>query len=190
MKTSVWCAFCFLCESLFVPATQAEEIALASGFDYPVGGSKAEGFYVRHAFRVGLRTAEIWEGIHGGDTDLGEPVYSIAEGTVVMSHGPGGRWGGVVIVRHRYRDHDGQIRFVDSLYAHVRNRTVRVGDRVARGQKIAEIGKGENDRLAAHLRFEIRKDLSIGLNSSAYPKDLDHYHCPRTFIKERRSVGP
>lgn len=101
-----------------ISPTLAKEIPLALGFDYPVGGVNGKEFYVSSGFQFGRRTAEIWEGIGGGDTDLGEPVYSIGEGVVVMSQDCGGKWGGVVIVRHRFKDHDGKMKFVDSLYAH------------------------------------------------------------------------
>lgn len=79
--------------------------------------------------------------------DAGAPVLASAPGKVVYS-GSGLRgYGKLVIVKHD--------RNYLSVYAHNRELLVKEGERVAMGQKIAEVGRTESDRVALH--FEIRK---------------------------------
>ena len=40
----------------------------------------------------------------------------------------------------------------------------------------------------AHLHYEIRKNLFIGINRSRFAKDLVNYHVPRKFIAQRRKL--
>lgn len=77
----------------------------------------------------------------------GQPVKSAADGTVVYS-GDGLRgYGQLIIVKHNET-------FL-SAYAHNRKLLVKEGDRVRRGQPIAEMGATGTDRVKLH--FEIRK---------------------------------
>lgn len=77
----------------------------------------------------------------------GQPVLSAADGRVVYS-GDGLRgYGQLIIVKHNET-------FL-SAYAHNRKLLVREGDRVRRGQPIAEMGSTGTDRVKLH--FEIRK---------------------------------
>jgi hypothetical protein len=41
----------------------------------------------------------------------------------------------------------------------------------------------------AHLHFEIRKNLHIGINRSAYPRDLMNYYRPNEFIASHRRLS-
>jgi len=97
-------------------------------------------------------------------------------------------WGNVVIIRHAYRENNGQINFVDSLYGHLKVRSVREGQEIARGQLVGTIGRGPYRMYAAHLHFEIRKDLRVGMRRDLYPKTYTTYHSPRTFLKTRRRL--
>jgi lipoprotein NlpD len=70
-----------------------------------------------------------------------------ATGKVVYS-GSGLRgYGKLIIIKHS----DTYL----SVYAHNRQLLVKEGERVARGQKIAEMGDSDSDRIALH--FEIRR---------------------------------
>ena len=40
----------------------------------------------------------------------------------------------------------------------------------------------------AHLHFEIRKNLSIGINRSAFKRDFTNYYRPSEFIAARRKL--
>ncbi len=77
----------------------------------------------------------------------GAPVLASAPGKVVYS-GSGLRgYGKLVIVKHD--------RNYLSVYAHNRELLVKEGERVDKGQQIAEVGNSGSDRVALH--FEIRK---------------------------------
>ena len=78
---------------------------------------------------------------------LGDPVVAAAPGRVIYT-GSGIRGlGKLIVIRH---DNNFQ-----SVYAHNREITVKEGDTVARGQKIAELG--DTDAESPKLHFEIRK---------------------------------
>ncbi|MCI8650160.1 MAG: peptidoglycan DD-metalloendopeptidase family protein [Anaerotruncus sp.] len=74
------------------------------------------------------------------------PVYAAAEGTVTLS-GWYGEYGNCVILRHA----DGS----ETLYAHNSKLTVRNGQKVLQGEKIAEVGTTGNST-GNHLHMELR----------------------------------
>ncbi|VVD81795.1 peptidase [Pandoraea horticolens] len=78
----------------------------------------------------------------------GDPVYAAGAGKVVYS-GAGLRgYGNLVIIKH-------DATFL-TAYAHNRTLLVKEGDSVTRGQKIAEMGNSDADRVMLH--FEVRRD--------------------------------
>ena len=87
-----------------------------------------------------------------------------------------------------YRESNGQIAFIDSLYGHLKVRSVRLGQQVTRGQVIGTMGRGPRNMYSAHLHFEIRKDLRVGMHRSLYPRDFQTYHSPRHFMDQRRQL--
>jgi len=161
---------------------------LADGFDIPTGKPDGYGYYVYRGFSPYGHLGEDWNGNGGGNTDEGDPVYSTAHGVVVFSEDYRKGWGNVIIIRHAYRETNGQIAFVDSLYGHLKVRSVRVGEQVTRGQLVGTIGCGPYRMYAAHLHFEIRKDLRVGMRRDLYPKTYTTYHSPRSFIAARRKL--
>ena len=161
---------------------------LADGFDIPVGKPDGYGYYVYRGFSPYGHLGEDWNGNGGGNTDEGDPVYSTAHGVVIFSEDFRKGWGNVIIIRHAYRETNGQIAFVDSLYGHLKVRSVKVGQQVTRGQLVGTIGCGPYRMYAAHLHFEIRKDLRVGMRRDLYPKTYTTYHSPRTFIAARRKL--
>ncbi|MGY8687330.1 MAG: M23 family metallopeptidase, partial [Verrucomicrobiales bacterium] len=96
-------------------------------------------------------------------------------------------WGNCVIVRHAFRDAEGKIQYVDSQYGHLLKRHVKLHDRVRRGQQIGEMGSNRG-MYAAHLHFEMRKELRLGMNRSAWPRDNSCYYHPTNFIKAHRTL--
>jgi murein DD-endopeptidase MepM/ murein hydrolase activator NlpD len=161
---------------------------LADGFDYPVGKPNGDGYYIFRGFSPNGHLGEDWNGNGGGDTDEGDPVYSIAHGVVVFSEDYKRGWGNVVIIRHAYRENNGQIAFVDSLYGHLKVRSVKLGQQVTRGQVVGTIGCGPYRMYAAHLHFEIRKDLRVGMHREMYPRTYQTYHVPKQFTDARRTL--
>jgi murein DD-endopeptidase MepM/ murein hydrolase activator NlpD len=160
---------------------------IADGFDFPVGKPEAEGYYKARGFRSGGHVGEDWDGVRGGDTDLGDPVYSVGDGIVVFARDVHLGWGNVIIVRHAYRE-NGNVRYVDALYGHLNSMLVGRGQRVARGQRIATMGTAHG-QYDAHLHFEIRKNLEIGMSRSKFQKDFSNYYDPTQFINSHRHLA-
>ena len=78
---------------------------------------------------------------------LGQPIYASAAGKVVYS-GSGLRgYGKLLIIKHN--------KTYLSAYAHNDKLLVKEGDTVKKGQKIAEMGKSDSDRVELH--FEVRR---------------------------------
>ena len=163
---------------------------IADGFDYPVGKPDAVNYRKARGFYPNGHLGEDWNGKGGGDTDLGDPIYSIGHGVVVFSQDYKLGWGNVVIIRHAYREKNGQIAFIDSLYGHLQVRMVRLGQKVARGEQIGTMGKGPRGMYLAHLHFEIRKNLAVGMNRSDFKRDYSVYHSPTHFIEKYRQLRP
>jgi len=179
---------CHVAGVLAVRGQSYSTTKLADGFDYPVGKPDGAGYYIFRGFSPNGHLGEDWNGNGGGDTDGGDPVYSIAHGVVVFSEDFAKGWGNVVIIRHAYRERNGQIAFIDSLYGHLRVRSVSLGQQVSRGQLVGTIGCGPHRMYAAHLHFEIRKDLRVGMRRDLYPRTYETYYTPKQFIDPRRSL--
>ncbi len=171
-----------------ITASVSEVFALpADGFDLPVGKPDGEGYYRARGFRSNGHLGEDWNGRGGGNTDLGDPVYSIGSGVVVFSKDQREGWGNVVIVRHAYRESNGRIDYIDSLYGHLDERHVSLHDTVKRGQQIGTIGTNRG-MYWAHLHFEIRRNLQIGMNRGDFARNTSNYHDPTYFISQRRQL--
>lgn len=94
-----------------------------------------------------------FNGPGGGDSDLGTPVVASAAGTVTRSlyydRASGVGYGNAVEIRHA----DG----IRTFYAHLRDRSVRVGQKVRRGQLVGHLGKSSAKySFSAHLHYEQR----------------------------------
>jgi murein DD-endopeptidase MepM/ murein hydrolase activator NlpD len=166
-------------------------LSLADGFDYPVGKPDGKGYYVARGLRLRapMHFGEDWNGLSGGDTDMGDPIYSIADGVVMFSYDCQGGWGNVILLRHAYRDpQTGQVRFCDSQYAHLLQRNVKVGETVKRGQQIGTLGSNRG-MYAAHLHFEIRHNITIGMIRESVPSTMEHWADPRIFITKYRKLN-
>ena len=160
---------------------------LSDGFDFPVGKPDAQGYYKARGFRSHGHLGEDWDGIGGGDTDLGDPIYSIGDGIVVFSRDCHMGWGNVIIVRHTFRE-NGMVKNVDALYGHLNSMLVHRGQTVARGQKIATMGTAHG-LYDAHLHLEIRKNIEIGMSRAAFARDFNNYYDPSTFIASHRHLS-
>ena len=176
---------CFGAVMVAEPAIDQVRTPLADGFDQPVGKPDAEGYYTSRGF-LSYHPGEDWNGIGGGNTDLGDPVYSIGNGYVVYARDAHMGWGNVVLVRHVFLE-NGQPQTIDSMYAHLDTILVREGQQIPRGLQVGTIGTNHG-MYTAHLHFEIRKNLHIGINRSAYPRDLINYYRPGAFIAQHRKL--
>ena len=165
---------------------QHATVSLADGFDLPVGRGGEKKYYKARGFRENGHLGEDWNGAGGGDTDLGDPVYATARGLVVFAEDYRLGWGNVVIVRHAYME-GGAVCFVDSLYGHLQAISVRNGQPVVRGQTVGTIGNN-GGMYDAHLHFEIRKNLQIGMHRSSFARNFTNYWDPTAFIMARSAL--
>ena len=122
-----------------LPAPAQKEVQAGDGkmiWEWPAQGRLLYGF--------GQGANQKGVGIEGRS---GQPVLAAAPGKVVYS-GSGLRgYGKLIIIKHNAS--------YLSVYAHNSQILVKEGQTVAKGQKIAEIGDTDSDRIALH--FEIRR---------------------------------
>ena len=159
---------------------------IADGFDFPVGKPNADGYYKARGFRPNGHLGEDWNGIKGGDSDLGDPVYAVAHGLVLFARDVHLGWGNVIVIRHIYFE-KGELKTVDSLYGHCDRITVREGQQVLRGQLVGTIGTAHGI-YPAHLHFEIHKNLEMGVTRTGFRHDFTNYYSPTDFINPRRTL--
>lgn len=121
-----------------------------------IGGTSKQsapnGYFIRPV--VGTKT----QGFHGPYNAIdigapeGTPIVAAAAGTVILAKGSGynGGYGGLTIIQHPNGS--------QSLYAHQSKVTANVGDHVAQGQKIGEVGHTGRviGRTGNHLHLEFR----------------------------------
>ncbi|MEM1220847.1 MAG: M23 family metallopeptidase [Bacteroidota bacterium] len=157
-----------------------KEEYIAHHFDFPVGKPNAKGYYNAQGFTVNGHLGDDWNAVTGGNTDLGDPIYAIANGYVKFAANFFGGWGNVIRVDHQLPD--GQS--IESLYAHCDTILVKKGDWVQRGQQIGTIGNVGGLYLA-HLHLEVRDstNMSIGFG---YADQVEGYLDPTRFIEEHR----
>ena len=124
-----------------------------------------------------------WNGIGGGNTDLGDPVYSISNGYVLEAKDFGGGWGNVIRIVHHLENHP-DFEFIESLYAHLDSMSVQKGVFVNKGQLIGTIGNC-NGVYYAHLHLEIRSDIGLPIGGG-YSTNSEGYLNPTQFIKANR----
>jgi len=185
-------AFVAICTLLAAaPAEAGVKVNLADGFDFPVGKPDAAGYYKARGLR--LRSprhfGEDWNGRGGGNTDLGDPVYTVADGVVTFAHDVRQGWGNVVLIRHAYRDPtSGKVKFIGSLYGHLDKMTVKTGQGVKRGQQVGTIGTNRG-MYPAHLHFEMRHNITIGMARNGIPADLVNWADPTQFINKHRRLN-
>lgn len=176
---------------LFVQCADSKEQSVAmaevvtsdvyvDGFDFPVGKPDAVGYYNAQKFTVNNHLGDDWNGVGGGNTDLGDPIYATANGLVVFSEDVGGGWGNVIRIIHTFPDG----RQVESLYAHCDERMIHKGEIVRKGQQIGTIGTA-NGIYLAHLHFEIRDKVGIPIGGG-YSSNTDGYVDPTLFIQNNR----
>lgn len=152
-------------------AWQVAQIPRALRFDPPMGTEhgglvyNAQKFREMNEKRGGHHTGDDLNGIGGMNTDLGDPVFSIADGLVLYAGEPSPGWGNVLVIAHTAPDG----RTLHSMVAHLDRIEVTRGTLVARGGRVGTVGTA-NGYYPAHLHFEIRTsdgvDIGGGYSSS------------------------
>lgn len=163
--------------------TPSTEKLFVDGFDFPVNPPNAQGFYDAQPFGTNNHLGNDWNGVRGGNSDLGEPVHCIAHGTVSFVEEVGGGWGKVVRITHTIKE-GSTIHQVESLYAHFDKVYVHTGQIVKRGEKIGTIGTA-NGKYQAHLHLEIRNTPGLSLGNG-YSHNKTNYIDPTQFIVTHR----
>lgn len=121
------------------------------------------------------------------DADAHSPVYAATSGVVVFADRLVG-WGNVIIIRHDPLVTTGQVLY--GRYAHIQKMRVKVGDRVQRGQQIANVGDADG-LFSYHLHFDLSPTTILEARPWDWPKlDLPRlqqdYIDPQAFIAQNR----
>lgn len=134
---------------LVYPVSPITRFYIAAGF----GASGASYANIKDAAgRPVIHTGLDYNLISGGDTDLGQPVYCMADGVVVhASNSSTLGFGRLVVVEHP------QLKLW-SRYAHLGATAVKPGQIVAAGNQLGTIGKSGKQKFA-HLHFDVLREL-------------------------------
>lgn len=156
----------------------------ATHFEYPVGPPNGKGYYNAQGFGPNNHLGDDWNGKGGGNTDLGDTVYAIANGYITKAEHLGGGWGKVMRITHYLPKNHPFAPSVESLYAHLDTMFLTAGTWVTLGTPIGTIGNADG-LYYAHLHLEIREkpDLQLGRGYSA---DTTGYINPTWFLKSNR----
>ena len=158
-----------------------DTIKFTNGFDFPVGKPDAEGYYNAQKFTENNHLGDDWNGKGGGNTDLNDPVYAIANGYVVFAENINGGWGNVIRIVHYVN----KTTRVESLYAHCHLINIKKGDYVRKGQNIGTIGNN-NGQYLAHLHLELRDEVGLPIGGG-YAANTEGFLDPTEFIKNHRN---
>lgn len=205
----LWAPAAFAAD-VFDEYLDTDNVPASDGFDFPLGNPDARGnykdaktgklhhgWYVSMAFgrkfHLGVHPGEDWNGKGGGDTDAGQPVHAVAAGRVIFAEQADALWGRVVMIQHVFYENQLKKR-IRSLYVHMGQVKVKVGEIVKRRQIIGTIGRNPRKLFKAHLHLELRwnEEIPAIYWPSAQNKTkkwiLDNYASPTRFIKSHRNL--
>jgi hypothetical protein len=146
------------------PAQAASDLRLP----FACGAKFSGKYYSGHSPSLAID----FNGLGGGDTDLGMNIVAAGPGTVTKSlyydRSSGVGYGNAVEIRHP----SGVLTF----YAHLRDRTVKPGDKVTRGQLIGHLGKtSAKYTFSAHLHYEQRTLSGSVIKAKFHGQDAPEY---------------
>jgi len=164
-----------------------QEISISSkyisdGFDFPVGKPYAKGYYDAQPYGKNNHLGSDWNGKGGGNSDLGDNIYSVSNGYVKSAKNIGGDWGNVIRIIHKLPNG----KTYESIYAHCNEIAVKPKSWVKRGQRIGTIGSNKG-MYYAHLHFEIRNEINMRIGRG-YSYITWGYLNPTKFIKSHRKL--
>ena len=157
----------------------------AARFDFPIGSENGALAYNAQPFTENRHLGDDLNGVGGENSDLGDPVFAVADGRVIFAGEAGPGWGNVIIVLHAYEE-NGIRKFVQSYYGHVETILVEPNQPVHRGQQIATIGTADG-RYWAHLHFEMREFITPFIGPG-YRDDTRGWINPSAFIAAHRGA--
>lgn len=155
-----------------------DDLPVAEHLVFPITPYQVKGY--RFGQRVRSRVI-LWARHLGEDViaKAGTPVVAIGQGKVVWSEVRAGseehrNWGGIVIIGHRSAITQ---EIFYSLYGHVTDRSVQVGDIVHAGQRIAVVATGHTPENGwwkqAHLHFGIYAGPWMGQVLPGYARPFE-----------------
>lgn len=176
-----------LVEPLFQIPSPFDLAALptATRFDFPAGAENGALTYNAQPFTQNRHLGDDLNGIGGENSDLGDPVFAVADGRVLLARESGPGWGNVIILLHAY-DEGGVRKNVESLYGHVETILVAPNQEVKRGERIATIGTAGGHYLA-HLHLEMR-EFTTPFVGPGYRSDPRGWLNPSEFIRQHRGA--
>ena len=157
----------------------------AARFDFPIGSENGALAYNAQPFTENRHLGDDLNGIGGENSDLGDPVFAVANGQVLFAEEAGPGWGNVIIVLHAYEE-NGERKYVQSYYGHVETILVQPKQNVARGDQIATVGTA-GGRYWAHLHFEMR-EFTTPFIGPGYRDDTRGWLNPSAFIATHRGA--
>ena len=157
----------------------------AARFDFPLGSENGVMSYNAQPFTQNRHLGDDLNGIGGENSDLGDPIFAVADGRVLLARDGGPGWGNIVIVLHAYIE-NGERKYVQSYYGHVQKMLVHAGDEVHRGQQIATVGTA-GGRYFAHLHFEMR-EFTTPFIGPGYRENTQGWINPAAFIQAHRGA--
>ena len=171
-------------------AWQAVEIPKSARFDFPMGTEhggmvyNAQKFWEMNDKRGGHHFGDDLNGIGGMNTDLGDPVFSVADGVVLSAGEPSAGWGKLLVIGHRTLGGER----LHSMYAHLDRIDVAVGALVSRGEKIGTVGTA-NGYYPAHLHFEMRASDGVDLGAGYSMVPLNRLDPAATLAAHRNAAA-
>src|SRR2546426_483579 len=162
---------------------ELESIPTATHFDFPLGNENGAMAYNAQHFTESHHLGDDLNGIGGENSDLGDPIYAIADGRVLLARDGGPGWGNVVILLHAYLKNS-ERKYVESYYGHVQDMLVHPDETVKRGQQIATVGTA-NGQYLAHLHFEMREFITPFIGPG-YRENTRGWLDPTKFIEAHR----
>lgn len=171
-------------------AWQRAQIPHAVRFDPPLGSEhgglvyNAQKFWEMNEARGGNHLGDDLNGIGGMNTDLGDPVFAVADGLVLYAGEPSSGWGNTVVLAHRGNDG----KSLQSMYAHLDKVSVARGALVARGARIGTVGTAHGN-YPAHLHFEMRDTDEVEIGAGYGASKLNRLD-PAAAIAGMRGAAP
>ena len=146
------------------PESERHGPGLPAGWTIPLGFGVAYALGIHPGIDISMP----------GESDLGAPVYAVADGNVTFAGDCHSSFGNVILIEHgAYAGFP----FLASRYAHGRMVEVSVGQRVTQGQRIGTVGNGsvaggQGPRFGAHLHFDLMIQRATACNWPSGPSHV------------------
>lgn len=150
-----------------------EKVKMPTGITWPVSYAIIRRMINNNTFGMVRRRADGSPRPHQGwdfYAPIGTPCVAIADGTVVAVRNSGALGLQVIVEFHHDFDGNGTKDRLFAAYTHLSKASVKVGQKVNMGSVVGLTGDSGNAKgmrgVDAHLHFEIRTHLTVGLGLS------------------------